>query len=81
MWPRSESEGFFPGPRELLLFMAVDVAVDGGDWGDGRLPEELEHAETWSGLLGWLDRGYLPSCTPVAASPECARSHLQDTKL
>ncbi|CAE7429394.1 unnamed protein product [Symbiodinium sp. CCMP2456] len=37
--------------------MAVDVAVDGGDWGDGRLAEELEHAETWSGLLGWLDRG------------------------
>ncbi|CAE7246170.1 unnamed protein product [Symbiodinium sp. CCMP2592] len=45
------------GPREPLLLMAVDVAVDGGDWGDGRLPEELESTETWSGLLEWLDRG------------------------
>ncbi|CAE7233854.1 ATL7 [Symbiodinium natans] len=46
-----------PGPREPLMLMAVDVAIDGGEWGDGQLPEDLEDPEAWLSLLAWLDSG------------------------
>ncbi|CAJ1443297.1 unnamed protein product [Effrenium voratum] len=44
------------GATEPLAAMVVDVAVDGGE-GDGRLPQELETVEAWSGLLSFLAKG------------------------
>ena len=36
----SFSHGFQrPWPGEALAVLVLDVHVDGGDWGDGRLPE------------------------------------------
>ena len=45
------------GPKEPLMLMAVDLAVDGGEFGDGQLPEELERKEAWLDLLSWRDTG------------------------
>ncbi|CAL1131263.1 unnamed protein product, partial [Cladocopium goreaui] len=42
---------------ESLAVLVLDVHVDGGDWGDGRLPEELEKKEVWLSLLSRLAPG------------------------
>eukprot|EP00435_Cladocopium_sp_Y103_P021613 s2710_g5.t1 len=42
---------------EPLAVLVLDVHVDGGDWGDGRLPKELEKKEVWLGLLSRLNPG------------------------